>query len=352
MAKKTTDGGLLSKKLGAKLAKAHAAHQSDTTTVSDNASLPTGIDFGIARIKSVKFGEYKNGDLKGELFFMATATVLEPKEHDGVRIEGLNTQIDPEPLCDTERGKRQSFDEHYAWVLNELRLMGIDTNEIAADDLEAVAEALTNDPPVIQFRTWGGGEYVGDDGQTRQGRVNHEWRGILENYTEVQDEEIQDDTADVPANVPDKKPPTKKRAARAAEPEPEPEPEPETEPETEDLDALAVAADTDGDEEAQLRIAELAEAAGIDPQDAAYASWTSVVTAIQGIGGAAEEPAEEEEEWVPAVKDVYLYKAPKSWKAVECMVTKVGLRAQTVDLKSEVDGTVYQGVAWDSLQEG
>ncbi len=56
-----------------------------------------------------------------------------------------------------------------------------------------------------------------------------------------------------------------------------------------DLDALAEAADAD-DEDAQGKITDLAEAAGVDPDE--YETWVEVVAAINESGGEEEEEAE------------------------------------------------------------
>jgi len=354
MAKQKSSGGVLAAKLGSRLAKAHEAHKDDVTAVSAGAGLPSGIELGIARLKSIQFGTYKTGKMQGEVFFMAQGTVLEPKKHDGIQIEGLNTQIGPEPLCDTPERKRATFDDHYAWVLNQLRLLGLDTSEIDGSELEEVCEVLVGEAPTFRFRTWGGGEYTDAAGATRQGSINHEWNGAVDHDPEDSDDVEEDD-------VVEEVPKGKKKTSPKPKPEPEEEEEEVTEEEAteeegeeeevteeegeeEDLQALGAAAD-DGDEDAQVRLTELAEEAEFDTDT--VETWTEVASALRGV---TEEEATEEEEWSPEVGEVYLYMPPKSKKAVECSVTKVLAKSQKVSLKAKVGGKVYVSVPWSEIE--
>ncbi|KKM48093.1 hypothetical protein LCGC14_1558000, partial [marine sediment metagenome] len=88
--------------------------------------------------------------------------------------------------------------------------------------------------------------------------------------------------------------------------------------EAEDMSELAVDADG-GDEAAQTKITDAAEAKGIDAD--AYATWSDVVDAIQGSSETETEPENEGVE--PEKGDIYGFKPPKARKFVDCEVTAV-----------------------------
>ena len=270
MAKQTMKSGLVSK-LGAKLSKAVETHKGDETKFSGGAELPAGIENGIAKLVLCKFGTYEKGDNKGEFYFMAQGVIVAPSKHEGIPIVGLRTQLGPEAICETPKASRKTVDEHVAWVLNEMRKLGVDTSELGADDLESTAEALQSSDVHFRFRTWQGEatkEYPNP-------RVNHQWGGAVD-YAPDEDsdsDDVVDDTEEASDEVE--------------------EVEEESSEET-DFDALGEAADGD-DEEAQATLTSLAEAAGLDPTDAeSYPDWATLAATLkEGVG---EEEAEEEEE--------------------------------------------------------
>ena len=156
MAKQTLKSGLVGK-LGAKLSKAVEAHKGDETKFSGGGGdLPGGIENGIAQLVLCKFGVYEKGEFEGEYYWMAQGVVVSPKKHAGIVIEGLRTSIGPEAICDTPNKARKTTEEHVAWVLNEMRKLGVDTSELSGDDLESTAEALQELGPHFRFRTWQG----------------------------------------------------------------------------------------------------------------------------------------------------------------------------------------------------
>ena len=309
--------------LAAKLGKAGAAavekHRDTPVEFDTGGSLPPGIENGVASLDKCYFDVYKSGDLAGEYYFRASGIVLTPKLVCGVKVEGRQTSI-MEPVCETSRGKRQSVEEHVAWVVNEMKKLGADMDGIEIDDLEAIAAALQEEAPTFNFRTWQGKateEYPNP-------RVNEVWNGVTE-YDGEEDDEVDDNTDDTEA-------------------EPEEEEvdsvEPEEEEDEEDLDALAKAADEDSDGEEAARLTELCEEKGIDPNE--YETWVDVV-AVLG------EEEEEEEDRAPEKEDVCQYKPPRARKNVDCEVRTVSAAKKAVTLKNFDDGKLYKDVPWSEL---
>lgn len=296
---------------------AHAAHRSDEATYSGGADLPAGIEGGIAQLVECKFGTFERGNNQGEPYFLAAGIVKHPQELGGIPLEGLRTQIGPEPLCDTPEalGKRKTFDDHYAWVLNQLRILGVETAEMEFDDLEETVEALKEDQPHFRFRTWQGQATE----QFPNPRVQHDWRGHCD-YVEGGEDGVVDETEDDNAS-------------------------PEaTEEET--LNDLAAAAE-DGNVDAMERLGAAAKEVGIEPDD--IETWQEVVDAIRG----ADDPGADDEPGVNAPKkgEVAFYKPPRARKRVECTIVAVFEGRETCTLKSLDDGKTYKAVPWSKLEE-
>lgn len=384
---KTVQGSLL-KKLGADAKKAWKQHAKDETKLSSAGELPP-IENGIAQLVDIKIGTYETGNDKGKLYFSAQGIVVAPDQSGGIPVTGLRTRIGPEPLFATPTRSRKTLDEHIAWMMNELRKLGIDTNSIDIDDLETtVFPALLEQAPHFRFRTWKGkpateGKYKG-----QEPRVNHDWRGVVEfdaesgeatGGVEVEEdgEEEADATVDVAAlleaaNNDDEDAQTQlvdlavaaghKRktvqdlpdwesvAALLTEADEEaeaaaPEEEEEATEEEVDFDTLGSEAD-EGDGDAQAKLNELGEAAGLSEAD--YGTWAEFATAISEASGG-EEEAEAEAEYEPVVKEVVKYKPKGAKKAVDCEVTAVFAKNKTLSLLNLDDEKVYKGVAWSEV---
>lgn len=410
MAKKSTTSGVLFSKLGASLQQSYEAHKADETDYGSGGELPAGIELGVAKLTDCKFDTYKTGKLQGKFYFYAAGIVVEPKTHtlEGgrvVRVEGLRTSI-MEPLCDTpdSAGKKKTFDDHFASILNEIRKLGVDTAQVPPDQLEAVVNSLADGDIHFGFRTWSGkptAEYP-------EPRVTHTWTGACE-YEETTTDDVVEEEAPVLEEVPVAPAPvvaTKKTAKKPAPPPaPEPVPDSGTIGEDEELESIIEAAIA-GDEGAQLKLAEIGETAGVpndaivnapdwetvgqlvrdasgdsdvgeddgdvdtvalgaaadagdteaealltaiaveaglDPNDGeAYPDWKALGVALAGEGG--------EEEYTPTVGSVCKYTPVGKTKAVDCEITYIDAAKRTVNLKNLADNKPFKGVSWDKLK--
>lgn len=316
MAKTTVKSGLAGK-LGAAGSKAVTSHKDDETNFGGGGSLPEGIEHGIAQLVECKFDQYKEGDLTGEYYFYAAGIVVAPETHNDIRIAGLRTSI-MEPVCDTPNRSRKTVDDHIAWILNELRKLGVDTSGLTIENLEATAAAVKEEATYFRFRTWKGQPTK----EFPNPRVNEQWKGATEYNGEA------------PPAVEDNSPEVEEAVEAPADEEPA------TGDEV-DLVALGAAAD-DGDEEAAAKLEELAEAAGIDASS--IEKWSEVAATLAGDGGA----GSTEEAATPAEGEVWYFKKPGAKKFTEVEITKVfsNGKANVKDLDTQ---SVIRGVELDKL---
>lgn len=401
-------------KLGDKIRKAHEAHKGDETEYSSFGELPAGIEGGIAQLVDCKFDVVKEGkDNAGEYYFYAAGTVMEPKEFTDSegnlhRVEGLRTSI-TEPIYDTpNRKSRKTVDDHLAFVLNEMRKLGVDTSSIGAEQLEDVCEQLKQLKPFFRFRTWKGqaettGPYAG-----KEPRVQHVWNGCCDYDGGHSDGgRVQDDSGppeDAPAPVAAAAAATRVNAvtqarkpgangsngapaAAQAKPTPAtnrpqqaqrgmvearvtgnkaPSPHQAQEPEPAagfdefgDLGTLATLADT-GDTNAAAQLTEMAEKAGVtDEQIGSVQSWHEVVALMSGDDGTDPGDGEvnpEAETPVPAVGELWFYtpqdqKSGKPGKQVEVEILAVFHDKETCNLKDLANHkVVYRNVSWSKIR--
>lgn len=145
--------------LGDQGTKAFEANR-DIPLMGKNERLPAGIDNGIAQLKKIWVGQYKDGPDKGKPFYMASGVVLLPEVHEGIPIKGRHTQVGPEPLfpTPTKGGKRKTYEDHYAWMMNELMLLNpaLEKNRDAMKpaNLQATFDALIRAGIPFRFRTY------------------------------------------------------------------------------------------------------------------------------------------------------------------------------------------------------
>lgn len=164
-------------KLGDVGRQAFEAHKTDETEFSTFGELPPGIEGGVAQLTDCEFGIYKKGDFIGKPYFRASAIVVHPKEFNGEPILNKRTQIGPEPICDTPNKTRKTLKDHMAWVLNEIRKMGLDTSRLGFDDLAAGITALLKARPYIKFRTWKPPKQTEGPNAGQESQTKHFWNG-------------------------------------------------------------------------------------------------------------------------------------------------------------------------------
>jgi len=174
----------LSRKAG--FNKAFEAHKDDAPDTG-NRPLPAGIEGGVAQLTRIEIGKFEKGDFTGEPFMHAYGTILKP---DVVCVDATNkvissggtqvtiknrvTRISPEPICDTPKsmGKRKTFDDHWAFVQNHVRILSTDEEmeslengvtekmseeqkgDIRERNFMALLAHLTKEQPCFSFRTY------------------------------------------------------------------------------------------------------------------------------------------------------------------------------------------------------
>lgn len=391
MAKKETTSELFSG--NNELATAAVAARGKAVDLKFGGQLPGGIENGIAELRELKFGKY-GPDTKwpGKPFFLGQAIVLFPKELKGQRVEGLFTKIGPEPLFDTatdankDSKGRKSFQDHYNFMRDHLVQLGWKEPDLSgksskqvAEIIQAAMDELCKKAPRFRFRTWQGGKQViaqDDRGKWqvynefeggsrkkipgksysseeaakrmnpyagREPLVNHVWGDLVTDYQPSANGHVQDDSAPVyeSGNGDDDGVTTTTEDSA------------DTFDEFGSLDDLLDRADSD-DTDAQIKLMEMAVAAGYSEEDVSSAdvTWDQVVEMIKSPKDADTAP---EEDGCPNEKDVVKFRPlDKSGKpgkiAVQCEVLMVDKKNKTCDLKSLRDGkTLYRDVKWDAL---
>lgn len=346
-------------KLGTAGRGAFEGNKGNAATFDAGGDLPPGMS-GIARLVEAKFDVFKQGANTGKPYFYAAGIVVTPrhfKDAEGNEhiTEGQRTSI-MEPLCDTpgSKGKRKTLNEHFAWVINELKKLGLATEELDYDSLEMAVAALKQASPSFRFRTWRGDATP----EFPDPRTNHVWNGAVS-------EELAPSANGAPHDAVDD--------STGGNEVPDPVPDAEAPALPEDLRELVTIAADESDERQGAAIEALkaaAEAAGLATDDespfAATDNWDDAVAMIeaaqQGDPGAL--GGEPEVEWEPKKDDVYHYTPmdPKTKKPMvnsktkkklrfECSVTAVDKKTKTVTLKNVDDGkTIYKGVKWEALE--
>lgn len=145
-------------KLGNRVQKAHELHKNDETKYG-MVDLPAGITGGIARLAVAKIDEYKEGKNKGELYAMFRGIAITPETHNDVRVKGQGVMM-MVPLCETTRNTKDgpktiSFDDNWGVFLNELRKLGINTQNMPHTAVDAVLLGLEKSKPLFRFSTRG-----------------------------------------------------------------------------------------------------------------------------------------------------------------------------------------------------
>ena len=305
--------------------KAIKKHAGDETSYGQ-VDLPPGIKGGVAQLKAAYFGNYKDGaTYAGEPFLRMSGVVIEPKTQDGQKAAGLTTSVIL-PACETKKndGTVVPQEDNIARIMNEMRKLGADTSEVeSGEDLEALAEALTEATPHFQFSTT-----ISQDKK----RVWENWNGAIDDYQGgEEDDDVEEDDDD--------------------EEDTEDDDDDDDDGEEVDLAALASAADDDDDDDASEKLNELALAAGVDQETIDEAdSWADVVTMIEeGDKEDDDDEEDDDEEYEPSKDDVVKYKPPRKKKPIDVTVTRINKKQQKCTVKSNSDGTLFKAIPWSDL---
>jgi hypothetical protein len=287
-----------------------------------------------------------------------------------MRVSGLTTSV-MVVLADQRNDAGEvvkAQDDQVADVLNHMRLLAGDEFTASAQsgaDLEALADTLERFRPYFRFSTSEGKPQI--DPKTRKPKVNpatgkpwpprvwENWYGSkgLENYEPPAPSGTRDDEAGDP---PQSRPSANGSALPPAK-ESTPAQEYRDDGDLESLVARAKAQDKD----AQRTLSEMAVKAGWSPEEVDDApDWPAVRGMVDSPKGAPEAGGGtgDDDEFVPERGKVYGYRpltkdGTPGKRAVKCEVTKVSVKNRTVALLNLTDGkTVYDGIPWDSLEQG
>jgi hypothetical protein len=335
-------------------------------------SLPAGIVGGIAKLTRLDFDVMDSGDYSGEQRLYAHGVCVKPKEfkdkEGNVHItEGSLVQLTKINLCDTKyQDKVTPFEENWEKAENRLKLLGIPTEDLDNDTFEEdVLNYVNTSELYFRFRTW-----KADDSD----RVSVVLEGPIDFNPDASDD-VQDDSSEesddtpTPANPPTTKPTTKEKTpdkpktpkTKETKTTPPKKEEPAADHEDEVLTSAQILKlgklANKGDESLQVKLADMAEAVGIDTTD--YDTWVLVAEAIVAkttddledeeseevdeTSEEVEEATEVTEEIVPAKGDIFEY------NGTEVEVTGVFPSKKKVNLKDTSSGEVSRGVSWDQL---
>ena len=132
---------------------AHEEHKGDEADYG-NVGLPAGIDNGRAILNKMEFRKVREGRAgEGGWEFFASGIVQFPESFNGIKTKNQRTFI-TEPLYDTPTRSRKTVKEHYAFCLNQMRILGVDTKGLQYAQVEAVAAGLVQAQKEFAFQTF------------------------------------------------------------------------------------------------------------------------------------------------------------------------------------------------------
>jgi hypothetical protein len=347
----------LAQRYGNRLRQAHEAHKNDEMKINEFSTLPPGIDDGVAVLEKCLFREIPQGRKEnvGEYEFYAVGVMIEPKEHAGKKVQGVQIYYQ-EPLADTPNtmSKKKTFEDHYASILNEMRKLGCDTNNISIDELEARAAQITSQQPYFKIRT---SLLPAIEGQ--EPRVYVLWNGPVDDDWTPPDLSASGDTDNTgkkaTANGQARTPTAVVAAKPATVPPPVTAPpvqEPHANVDMGDMDSLLkLAVDKDGNEEgiaAQDQLREMATNAGM-PQVALNSedtTWEDVVNFIRAGGQQVAAPAKGEV-WKTQLADPKTKRPSNKLTRVEIVL--VDQAKQVVDVRDLVTKKVIKAIPFTGL---
>jgi len=347
----TKKSGIVAR-LGNRLKQAHKEHQHDEIKFSTFGDLPPGMS-GIARLVDVKFDQVKAGkDNAGEYFFYVAGAVVSPEvftDKTGTEhlVKGLRTSV-IENMFDTPGRSRETLSQHWDFVLNELRKLGIepgDVDDITDEVIEGWCKALKEIAPTFRFRTWAGekqttGQYAGKDPRTQ-----HVWLGLVDfNGATGGGTDTQDDSG-IPPSVNGRQHEDEAPSASdsGASGDMDADTVEEAAGDEVDLEALMELAKGESDAAgvAQNKLLDIAIGVGIPEAEATTTdTWEELLELIRAAQGGGKEGEAEPESDEPEVGNVARYKmldaktGKPGRKAVEVELLTVDKAKKTVTLKS------------------
>lgn len=308
---KTTTKGSLRERIEAENARKDSRNAKPKTPGATRAVIPAGVEGGVAKLTRVDFDTIENGNYAGSQRFYCHGIVVEPKEFEGTRIEGLLVQPSIITLDDVKSSYGDtSFAENVAKAENRLKLLGFPTEDfedLESDTLEYFQGA---GEMYFSFRTWNPED---------SDRIIHIIQGPVRDYVPLASEEIEEEEPHYSSNT---VAPPKPKATK-----------------DDPLTALASKADDD-DYKAQLEIASMAKDRGIDPEDPKFDNWTDVANAIKVSEQATTSSSSD---FIWEVGDVATY------QGTDVEILKIN--GTTATLSALVDSTIHESVSLDKLKE-
>lgn len=307
---KTTTKGSLRDRINAENARKDSRNAKPKTPGAARAVLPAGIEGGVAKLTRVDFDTIENGNYAGSQRFYCHGIVVEPKEFEGTRTEGLLVQPSIITLDDVKSSYGDtSFAENVAKAENRLKLLGFPTEDFEDLEEDTLEYHKEGGEMYFSFRTWNPED---------SDRIIHIIQGPVKDYVPLASEEIEEEPHYSNTTVAPAKP---KKV------------------ETDPLTALAAKADDD-DYKSQLEIASMAKDRGIDPEDPKFDNWTAVVNAIKV---SEQSTSSTTSDFIWEVGDVATY------QGTDVEILKID--GNTANLSALVDSTLHENVSLDSLQE-
>lgn len=367
---------LLRQRLGNAGDQAVVAHANDET-VYGRIELPPGIEHGIAQITVCTIDQVQQGkENAGKLYWRAEASVIEPEyvDYNGQKIKCRYLFTSDFQMLEDTKDRNGQVVERAANIkecMNKMRKIGGEdctAGCTTVEDLADVCDAIQEAKPYIKFSTRLGKKTPAFPNP----KTFHSWIGCqgLEDYTPPEDftaDQVQDNgKAAAPAPTPPVNRATKpvlapsaapakngtaKPAAapgrqKAAPPKPAPLPAPQPEfDEFQDLNSLGQQAQ-EGDENAQIKLGEMATAVGLTPAHLRKApDWNAVAKMIGDLSSPVQAESNGGEETTEFnVGDVVVH------EGINCKVTVSDKDTQRATCQSLKDGKkVFRMVPWSSL---
>jgi len=308
------------------------------------ASLPGGIVNGIAKLNSYDIKEDKNGNP----YVTITGIVHEPEECESMKATIMHF---------ISESQTKSIEDKLEALSSDLQLLGADVSETDVDDWGNVLADLCEEGPFFKFNTW-----KPDDDSNAFVFI----QGLAEDWEDEDPDDDEEEEEDDDDEIEDE------------EEEEEGDDEEEEEDDDEDEDD-----EGEDDEEGDDELGE-GDRVLVDNPEEDEEPWEGSIVSIDGDtaliatdddeeyeepvdcltpADAEDEEEEEEEEedddddddddddpWVPAVEEIYGYKATARSKVADCAVTDCDIEEETVTLKRLNDKKVFKNVSWDKLE--